>query len=252
MQIQTLLDFQEALHQLETKARVKKQKNDSAMNTEKIACADECISCEECISEAENEASASKVDVPDVITSVDDFALIEKWIETWENAAGKLQKLVADKNKLDELICKGMDPCVAPICNAMNLVPDVRTNSSCEGHEDGDEFFIQFYCDSMQSLHFLCDVFSHAGVIGKLEDGREFDFTDWDIELRNWHASLQFRRFETVEFDVFSKSLGGEKDKELKLAVAEETARVLAAKARDYAEGLKICLERKKKLAQGD
>ena len=224
------------------------------MNTEKtdktdLACADECISCEECISEA----GVSKVDVPDVMTSIDDFALIEKWIETWENAASKLQKLVADKNKLDELICKGMDPCVAPICNAMNLVPDVRTNSSCEGHEDedGDEFFIQFYCDSMPSLHFLCDVFSHAGVIGKLDDGREFDFTDWDIELRNWHASLQLRRFETVEFDVFSKSLGGEKDKELKLAVVEETARVLAAKARDYAEGLKICLERKKKLAQG-
>ena len=53
---------------------------------------------------------------------------------------------LADKKKLAELICKGMDPCVAPICNAMNLVPDVRTNSSCEGHEDEDEFYIMFYC----------------------------------------------------------------------------------------------------------
>jgi len=173
-------------------------------------------------------------------TNLNDSSLGEKW----EKAANELEKLVADEAKLTKLMCEGMDPCVAPVCNAMNLVPAVSTNSSCEGHGNQD-FFVQFYCSSMPSLHFLCDVFSYAGVTGKLEDGREFDFTDWDIELTNWHACLSLRRFEVVEFCAYSKSLGAEKDKELKLEVAKETARVIASKAREYATDLKQLHESK-------
>jgi hypothetical protein len=152
-------------------------------------------------------------------------------LEKWGAASEALEELVSDNEKLDKLIAPDMDASCAPICNAMNLIPGIRTVSSCEGHGK-DCFFIMFYCRQMPSLHFLCDVFKES-LVAKKADGNVFK-AEWDeIELCNWH-SIRFRCFENVEFCVSSNSVGLEKDQDYRHAASTEFAKIIAITAKNY------------------
>lgn len=184
-----------------------------------------------------------------MLTKVYTYRTSPDFLSSWKSAAEKLSVLCKSEEALKTLgdwvngDPSSVDAISIPICNALNLLPHIRTTSSCQGHGNS-WFFVQFNCSEMATIHFLVDVFGD-GITATLEDGRTIDFSDWKIEIVNW-TLITMRAFENVTFALTSDALGKEKDDEVKKSAVMHYVRRIAEKAKEYAEQLENAYERRK------
>ena len=183
-----------------------------------------------------------------MLTKLYSYRTDPNFLSSWKVSAEKLAALCDSKEVLEtpgnwvDGKPSSVDSICVPICNALNLLPHLRTTSSCQGHGDS-YFYVQFNCSEMATLHFLVNVFG-GGVLVKRDDGGTIEFCDWDIKIVNW-SLITMRAFENVTFCLSSDSLGKEKHDGIKMEVVMSYAEFIAKKAREYAEQLEDAYRRR-------
>lgn len=183
-----------------------------------------------------------------MLTKVYTYRTSPDFLSSWKVSAEKLAALCESEEALKTpgnwVVGKpsSVDSISVPICNAMNLLPHIRTTSSCQGHGNS-WFFVQFNCSEMSTLHFLVDIFG-GGIVATRPDGQKVEFSDWDIEITN-RSLIQMRAFENVTFNLSSDSLGKEKDDAIKIEVVTSYVKYIAERAKIYAEQLEDAYERR-------